>query len=679
MELIDFEKALLPKPKRLVFRRTLALPPGDLRIVRRNSPLAANGAADLAAFVEARTGQRPEVLERALPGAPGCPLVLGPRHGSLDALPWSSLGPLPAKEGQSYSIRAAGDALLVAGEGDVGAFNATRTIKQALAFANGELLLPLMDVDDSPDLLERGFWDYFYPAPQRPWSELWHFQSAERWAGLIDDLADHKINLMELQLADSGLNYQSKRFPELVHPKADASANELFKAVLAHGAGRGVKIIPVAVQHPEQMTALLERHPDLAAIAPQGCQDSLKPQILCLSNPKTRAILSGIVEEVAELFSPEGVCVWLPEHLGHCTCPGCRGQWRYLELYMGIFAAAFAKIQAAKPGFRGRMLASYMTYTDKVLKMLPDGVDLVYYECDRHGLYGFDSDKRFPAHLAAAAAQGRRVLGCVSYRGCFTGGYAQEPHVDNIKGWVEVLRDNSCAGVNGSIYSRPGVCRVNLLAMADAAWNVDGRGAADFLDCHVRREGRGHKDALLALSRGWEGWHRLGGAFLDDHGVQRLLDLKPWDYLDANYLTDALEFKDIPTLAGLIAALDAALPLAAGDAELLANLETCRGLLAAKLGLWSALRVYGRMQWPDPQKGPWEDWREEFDRHIAAAVAGLDAAMTASSGLRSRYPFVPGSAPLPVGQLRARLARLLDAPNRARRDNVQWPDIVAFA
>ena len=517
---------------------------------------------------------------------------------------------MPSKEGQSYTIRTAGDSLLAAGEGDVGAFYATRTIKQAISFHEGKLLLPLMDVDDAPDLLERGFWDYFYPSPQRPWSEMCHFDSAERWFDFIDDMADHKINLMELLLVEDGLNYQSKRFPEMVDPKASKEANEIFKAILERGAGRGVKVIPVAVEHPERMGFLLKHHPDLAAINPQGCQDCLKPSVLCLSNPKTRAILSGIIEEVAELFEPEGICVWLPEHLGHCGCPGCRDRWHYMKLYLDICAEGFAKAAAANPSFRGRILASFMSYSDKILRLLPADTDLVYYECDRHGLYGFDTDKRFPRHVAKAAAAGRRVIGCVSYRGSFTESYVEEMHVENTRGWVEVLRRNSCAGVNGSIYSRPGVCRCNLLAMADAAWNGAGRGVEEFLDCYVRLGCDDHleerKKVLLALTNGWEGWHRLGGEFLDNYGVQRLLDLKPWDYLDACHITDDLEFKDIPLLTELVASLDAALSLAAttGDARLVASVETCRGTLSSKLGLCRALHVYGRMQWPRPAERP---------------------------------------------------------------------------
>ncbi len=685
MRLAEIEKSLLPKPRNMKLLRISPYDPGDLRIACKGSTVVENGALDLASHIERKTGRRPELLRDGLPGAPSHALHIGPRQLSLENLPWRTHGAMPAKEGQSYSIRSVGDSLIAVGEGDVGAFYATRTIKQALSFQIGKLLLPLMDVDDSPDLLERGFWDYFYPAPQRTWSEMWHFNSAERWFEFIDDLADHKINLMELLLVDNGLNYQSRRFPELVDHMASKEANEIFKAVCEHGADRGVKVIPVAVQHPERMGILLEKHPDLAAINPQGCQESLKPRVLCLSHPKTRQMLSGIIEEVAELFTPEGVCVWLPEHMGHCSCGGCRDRWRYLELYVEICSAGFAKAAAANPSFRGRILASFMSYSDKILRMLPARTDLVYYECDRHGFYGFDKDKHFPKHVAEAAAAGRRVIGCASFRGSFTEGYANEMHVENTRGVVEILRGNSCVGVNGSMYSRPGVCRCNLLAMADAAWNSAERSAEEFLDSYVRLEYSDHigerKKVLLALTNGWEGWHRLGGEFLDNYAVQRLLDLNSWDYLDACHLTDDLEFKDIPLLAGLVAELDTALPLAVatGDDGLVANVETCRGTLTAKLELCRALHIYGRMQWPDPQKGPWENWREEFDRCVANAVAGLDAAMASSPRLHSRYSFISGGAPLPLTKLRDRLARLLDESNRARRGNIKWPDIVAFA
>ena len=659
---------LIPKPKRVRVNGTTRVLPGGLTIHCVTGGAAREGAISLAASIEIQTGTAPAVettLDRACEGAS---IVIS--TGDVDGGP------------QAYHIASNDKSLRLTGADDAGTFYATRTLKQALRFEDGEVLLPLLDVEDSPDLADRGFWDYFFPSPLRENSELYTFTTAEQWRDLIDDLSDYKLNLMELLVTDEGLCYNSPRFPELVQPGTPAGKNDLIREVMAHARLRAVRVLP-SFTHPEHMKQVRKSYPETRAVEVRGCPPSIAGELFCFSQPETRRILGGMLEEVAELFSPDGLCVWIPEHMGHCTCTGCQNRFTYLREFIDICTTAAASIRKKLPGFRLRLLASFMRYSDEVIHMLPPGVELEYYECDRHGLYGFDSEKKIPQGVADRARK-EHVVGCINYRGMGLK-YVPLPYFDTVRGWVAALVQAGAHGISGSLYSNPGVCRWNLLAMVDAAWNLDGRTTDQFIRALLSSQSLADRDSgvevLRALSRAWHLAHQSHPRLLDIHALTRIRDRRAMDYWDACYLTDALEDDVLPRFGACVGEVRAAIEASrsAGDEGLLRQGQTALAFLSYQFHVFSALHVYGRQQWPDPEKGPWDDWVEEITQHLRNARAHAARIPELSQHIRSRYPSVTADPPDEMTRPLGLLDELLSPAFADRLREAAWPDIQAFA
>ena len=659
---------LIPKPKRIRINGVTRVLPGDLTIHCATGGAAREGVISLAGFIETQTGTAPAVeatLNRT-------------REGKRIVVSTDDVAGGP----QSYQITSHDTGLRLTGADDAGAFYATRTLKQALRLEDGEILLPLLDVADSPDLADRGFWDYFFPSPLRGTSELYTFTTAGQWCELIDDLSDYKLNLMELLVTDEGLCYNSQRFPELVQPGTPAGKNDLIREVMAHARLRAVCILP-SFTHPEHMKQIRKVYPETRAVDVRGCPPSIAGELFCFSQPKTRSILGGILEEVAELFSPDGLCVWIPEHMGHCTCAGCQSRFTYLQAFIDICTTAAANIRTKIPGFRLRLLASFMRYADEVINMLPPGVELEYYECDRHGLYGFDAEKKIPQGVAHHARK-EHVVGCINYRGMGLK-YVPLPYFDNVRGWVAALAQAGAHGVSGSLYSNPGVCRWNLLAMVDAAWNLNGHTTDQFIRAVLPSQSPVDLDSdaamLRALSRAWYLAHQFHPRLLDVHALTRIRARRPMDYWDACYLTDALEDDVLPRFESCLGELRIAVEASrsAGAESLLRQGQTALAFLSYQFHVFSALHAFGRQQWPDPEKGPWDDWIEETMLHLRAARAHAARIPELTRHIRSRYPAVAAELADQMAQPLSVLDELLSPAFAERLREVAWPDIDSFA
>lgn len=554
---------------------------------------------------------------------------------------------IPATGYQPYAIVPEERGLRLVGKEAVGVYYGVKTLQQALGFEAGRVRVPQLHVADSADLAERGFWDYFYPAPVREASEMHTLRTAAQWHTFIDDLTDYKINLLELLIWGGGLYYNSTRYPELVRPGTPEGKNDLVRDVIAYARRRGCRVF-LQCCHPEQFGMLMAAHPELAAVNPTGVQPSLQAKMFCFSHPRTRQVLAGIFEEVAELFEPDGITVWLPENLGRCTCEACARQG-YLPQAFSIHREAFARARQRQPRLQMRCLVSFLRYSDAVLRMVPEEAQLLYYECDRHGMYGFDDDKRLPARLAAAARQdGRRIVGCMSYRGSGQR-YVPLPCLENVAEWVRLFVTQGYYGVNGSMYSNPGVCRLNILRMADVAWNARGRGTDGFLRAYCTRHGQSQPifraTALRMLSDGWEVYHRKqGGVMMERHALDCLLTRRGPNTVDAFYITDALEYRDLPAMRHALANLEVGADVARklDDDDLGRQFQVCQIRLGAMCHILAALHVHGRQQWPDPEKGPWSEWIEEIERHLKEAQRLLGELPEVTSQIGSRWPGVQG-------------------------------------
>jgi len=665
----DPARHLLPMPKRVRVEGWRRRRSDEIAVSAQHAhPLVGLAAEELAAFISANTG-----VQAAAPGADASLRI---------ALDCGAAPDQPATGHHGYCIVPDERGLRLTGCEPIGAFYAMKTLKQALRFGPGTVEVPLLRVADSADMAERGFWDYFHPCPTRDWSEMHTLQTAEAWRGFIDDLTDFKINLMELLVWDEGLYYDSARFPALVQPGVPEGKNELIREVLDYARARGIACLP-ATCHPEHFHRLMERDPEYRARSPSGVQPSLHPHLFCFSHPGVRETLAGIVEEIGELFEPDGIVIWLPENLGQCNCDECR-QRGYLRQFISIFEEPFERLRGRRAGLRKRFLASFMHYSDNVLRILPEDAEIEYYECDRRGMYTCDERKSLSPVVAAAARSGRRVVGCTNFRGAGLK-CVPLPYLDTVAEWIELMHRDAYWGVSGSLYSNPGVCRLNLLRMADATWRRGVRDSGAFALAYAVRHG-GDKPALRAtvirtLSECWD-FHQAR------HGDMALAGALDWiisrdgpNIIDCTYVVDALEDVDLPRLQRHVSSLTQAAEWAQvlADDSLTAQVESCRIRVAAMLHCFSALHVYGRQQWPDPEKGPWLDWIEEILRHAREARELLLRLPEVTAKVRSEWPGTAGDPAASADRVIKRLDRILDPAFRTTLEERAWPDLSRLA
>ncbi len=579
---------------------------------------------------------------------------------------------------QKYIIRPLENRLELIGEDPTAAYYAVKTLKQAVEYTDGKLKIPKIEISDSADLAERGAWDYFYPCPIRENSEMYTLQTAERWYRFIDDLSDYKINLLELEIGDEGLYYNSKRFPELVAPGTPENKNEIVRDVLAYARQRGIHIF-LATWHPEHWSELKSIYPETRGVNPEGCQPSLLENTYCFSHPKTREIYSGIIDELAELFHPEGICVWMPENLGHCTCEKCNSSG-HLNAYLSIFEQALSK----KPDIRARVLASFMRYSDRVLRQIPKNFELLYYECDRHGMYGFDAEKHLSQYVNDEAKTDRKVLTCINFRGSGQN-YVPLPYLKNVKDWIDLLAGEGYYGVNGSMYSNPGVCRMNLLRMADAAWNHRGNNTDEFLRAYCLRNKLHHPEmrsaVLRILSDSWELYHRQYGGIIESHALDWILTPRTGNYVDSVYITDDLEYRDLPALRIVLNDMERGIEMVQklDDDELTNQFEACKLRLTAMYHILTALLIYSRQLWPDPEKGPWQDWLVSIPEHLQKAKNALEKFAAVTGKITSNWPNVEGEPSRRDEGCIGKIDRILNPEFLNELAEREWSDENSFA
>lgn len=671
----EMSRVFLPQPREVKVLGCKSVNPSQLVInVADNYGMLQLAAKDIADFLTNLANQKIRIINDNGNKLSEELFVINIRCGDNGCMPLTGY--------QKNSIYPTNQGLELVGLEPIGAFYAVKTLKQAVAFSEGMFKIPILEVSDSAELAERGFWDYFYPAPIRETSEMHTLGTIEQWYKFLDDLVDYKINLLELEIGDEGLYYNSKKFPELVKSGTPLDKNKIIKNVISYARDRGIHVF-LATWHPEHWADLKQFYPETAAVNPVGCQPRMLEHTYCFSHPKTREIYAGIIEEISELFTPEGISAWIPENLGRCTCQECTSQG-YLSAYYSIIEQSIAKVRKRQPNIRMRFLASFMRYSDRFLKKLPKDSELLYYECDKNGMYGFPENKILSPYVKAIAKTGVKVVGCLNFRGSGQN-YVPLPFLRNVEEWVRKIIEEGYYGVNGSIYSNPGVCRINILRMADMAWNPEGRNSKEFLYAYCIRNKLSNptlrSELLYILSDVWELYHRKLGGIIEGHALDCILTRQAGNFVDSVYMTDTLEFRDLPDLReGLIKIADGIkIAQETGDESILRQFRACEIRFKSLYHILSALHVFGRELWPDPEKGAWEDWIQEIRAHLEKSRSLLEELPTVTLSITSSWPGVQGDPSVNDEGCLKKLNRVLDPEFLEELANRAWPDSNSFA
>ena len=352
--------------------------------------------------------------------------------------------------------RGAGRGLDLVALEPVGLLYGVRTLGQLVRTQGDALEIPLVTMTDWPELADRGLWgvDAFNCLP---------------W------LAERKINYVE-QIAAVQVDPATRR--------ATARPKPGHEPLLELGPKLGIQFVPV-VLHLEQLEnkGVFEAYPNLRG---KGVG---RPGVVCYSQPQFAEVLADWLVELSRLPHVREVDVWLAENLGGqggCRCDDCRKVDRsVLELRTVLRAWKLAQGRAGALGLR--VLTSEETYRSHPLLLpeIPPEVKLWYY----HSLLTYTARKEpMIRGEIARLAQGQWVGVCpsvVAYVG-FPQPFSSAPFMHYR---MREFADKKLQGILGYPSPRVALARFNLEAMAEWAWNPNGRSPREFALSFAARNG----------------------------------------------------------------------------------------------------------------------------------------------------------------------------------------------
>ncbi|MBR1588579.1 MAG: beta-N-acetylhexosaminidase [Kiritimatiellae bacterium] len=256
-------------------------------------------------------------------------------------------------EGYRLDITTGG--VTVASADDAGAFYARKTLGQLRAFsaAGGgtpalpgrvavpsATVLPCCEIKDAPAFRWRGFM----------LDEGRHFFGKETVKALLDQMADHKLNVFHWHLTeDQGWRLDIPRFPELVKygavrpespvhgcrgTKGDYRGNgqpygpyfytaDDIREILAYAKDRFITVVP-EIEVPGHVRALLAAHPEFACkegLPRVPCMfNGVQDDVLCAGNDDAIRFMEQVYDEVCALFPGTYI------HIGGDECP--KKRWK---------------------------------------------------------------------------------------------------------------------------------------------------------------------------------------------------------------------------------------------------------------------------------------------------------------------------------------------------------------
>ena len=258
-----------------------------------------------------------------------------------------------------YRLDITPDGVTVASADDAGAFYARKTLKQL-----GTNAVPCGMVTDWPAFRWRGFM----------LDEGRHFFGKETVKGLLDLMADHKLNVFHWHLTeDQGWRLEIKKYPLLTEvgsfragtqtttdrSKHDGKryggyyTQEQVREVVAYAEKLGITVIP-ELDLPGHMLGALASYPWL------GCTGGpyqvwtrwgVCDQVLCVGKESTFEFLFNVLDEICELFPSEYI------HIGGDECP--KKEWDKCPICQAKMDEL--GLVADEKGTRGQKLQNYVT------------------------------------------------------------------------------------------------------------------------------------------------------------------------------------------------------------------------------------------------------------------------------------------------------------------------------
>jgi hexosaminidase len=258
--------------------------------------------------------------------------IMNIRHDSLVASP------------EACSIAVTGNAITITAGDDAGLFYAFQTLMQLIwpsqEAVRGEIAIPCVEISDSPRFRWRGM----HLDVSR------HFFPKEFIYKMLDAMAMHKLNTFHWHLTDDqGWRIEIKKYPELtaVGGWRDETlighgsetpwvydgtryggfyTQEDVREVVEYAARLHINVMP-EIEMPGHAVAALQAYPGLSCTGqpvPPFNRWGVSEDVFCAGKEETFEMLTGVLDEVAELFPYEYV------HIGGDECPKVR--WKECPL-----------------------------------------------------------------------------------------------------------------------------------------------------------------------------------------------------------------------------------------------------------------------------------------------------------------------------------------------------------
>lgn len=326
------------------------------------------------------------------------------------------------------------------------------------------VVLPVVDLEDWPDLPERGLWGG-YALDQLDW------------------LAERKLNLLEVHATTLTVDGQG-RGQAALDPKIIGQARRY-----------GIKLVPI-VTHLDQLrrTGLFDRYPHVLGKGdPKKWPDWVDGPV-CWAQPEARQVLTDWFCSLARVEHVEAITVWLSEAAVQCGCDICVKENQYLQETRAALAA-WDQARQIKPTLELRILLTQGSYpvNDRVLAAVPGAVKIIYYDGGR--TYTSSHLPMIEPRLEAFVEKGGWLGVCpqltASWRivSPFTGAHFIHARMSEF-----VTKRLRC--LYG--YATPSIryWDFNVEAAAEWAWNNSGRTPREFAVSWAVRQGMADPEAV---------------------------------------------------------------------------------------------------------------------------------------------------------------------------------------
>jgi|GEM_PF-2042991 len=462
----DVRSRLFPCPHHIRCKGEVVVDVKELVLLKPSSPstVLSDAVENVCAEIVRLCGQKPRVAMQ-------CPAdaayVMRFSEERIPELPSGTRG-TKASSPQGYLIKPSRygnvPTLLLAGNDSAGALYATQTLRQLLrADDNKRLIIPKVEINDAPDLEDRG---YFLDIRREPLT--WDLDD---WKRHIDWAAEQRFNTILVQIANGkGLTYPSQAFAEFVDKKHPFSTPGLLPAIIEYGRRRAVRVVPTIPHIDAYLPSLFEKN--IPGVVTSITRNGKERKVLDIRPPEVNNVLRHLVQDLIEVTQPDELGAWPTE-----------APWYTPEDSLAQVISLYKACKSATqngPNVTIRMLTTPRTFhvSEKMFKQLPPTVKVDYYGAmETYTLRGM----RFHEATVSSLQRGGFNFSTMPAFGRFFWQCLPLALPDLTRGNAVASAQKGARGLVANGGDQPTAFAVNYAAGAEFSWNLNGRTTREFL------------------------------------------------------------------------------------------------------------------------------------------------------------------------------------------------------